>query len=141
MSQVQYLVDMSAFARLVSNDGVAEAWRQQVTAGLLAVCPATELEILYTARSRSDRDRLRRLLGESFLWVAMPERAFERAAEVQSAMTDRGTHRSAGAVDLLVAATAESHQLTLLHYDADFVAVAEVTGQSVRWVAEPGTVD
>jgi hypothetical protein len=44
-------------------------------------------------------------------------------------------------VDLLVAATAEAHGLTLLHYDADFQTIAEVTGQPVRWVAGPGAVD
>jgi predicted nucleic acid-binding protein len=74
-------------------------------------------------------------------WVVMPDRVFDRAIEVQTAMTDRGTHRSAGPVDLLVAATAELHRFTLLHYDRDFVRVADVTGQPVRGVAEPGSID
>lgn len=140
MSQVEYLVDTSAFVRLVLNEQVAAVWYRPMTAGLLAVCPATELEILHTARSRTHRDLLRDLLRQSFTWVVMPDRAFDRAAEVQSAMTDHGTHRSAGVVDLLVAAAAELHQLTLLHYDADFAAVAAVTGQQHRWLADRGTI-
>lgn len=55
--------------------------------------------------------------------------------------TERGTHRSASPIDLLVAATAEAHGLSLLHYDHDFVRVAEVTGQQVRWLADPGSID
>lgn len=72
--------------------------------------------------------------------VLMPDRVFERAAEVPEALTDRGTHRSAGTVDLMVAATAELHGLTPLHYDKDLPQIAAVTGQRVRWVAEPGSL-
>lgn len=35
---------------------------------------------------------------------------------------------------LLIAAVAERHELTLLHYDADFDTIAEITGQDARWV-------
>jgi hypothetical protein len=70
----------------------------------------------------------------------MPERVFDRATEIQAALTARGTHRSAGAVDLLVAATAELLGLVLLHYDGDYDAVGDVTGQRVQWVADRGTL-
>jgi predicted nucleic acid-binding protein len=43
-------------------------------------------------------------------------------------------------VDLLVAATAESHGLALLHYDRDFDRVGDVTGQATQWLAEPGSL-
>lgn len=36
-------------------------------------------------------------------------------------------------MDLVVAATAELHGLTLLHHDRDFDVVAGVTGQPLRW--------
>jgi predicted nucleic acid-binding protein len=42
--------------------------------------------------------------------------------------------------DLLVAAVAERHALTLLHYDADFDTIAEITGQDARWVVPRGSV-
>jgi hypothetical protein len=58
----------------------------------------------------------------------MADRAFERATEIQEALTRRGEHRSAGAVDLLIAATAELHQLIMLSEDRGFETVAAVTG-------------
>ncbi|MGH9918151.1 MAG: PIN domain nuclease, partial [Nitrososphaerales archaeon] len=43
--------------------------------------------------------------------------------------------------DLLVAAAAEDRGLTVLHYDADFDLIAQVTGQPTEWVAGSGTID
>jgi predicted nucleic acid-binding protein len=59
---------------------------------------------------------------------------------VQGDLVARGRHRSAGAADLLVAATAELAGLTVLHYDADFDVIADVTGQATEWVVSRGTV-
>jgi hypothetical protein len=59
---------------------------------------------------------------------------------IQAAMTARGTHRSAGAADLLLAATAELSGLTLVHYDHDFDEVTKVTGRRTMWVAPPGSI-
>lgn len=42
--------------------------------------------------------------------------------------------------DLLVAATAHRHGVTVLHYAADFDLVAEVTGQAMQWVAPRGSL-
>ena len=36
---------------------------------------------------------------------------------------------------------AAAYGMTLLHYDADFLQVAEVTGQSTHWVADPGSIN
>jgi predicted nuclease of predicted toxin-antitoxin system len=48
--------------------------------------------------------------------------------------------RSAGAVDLLIAATAEYQSLSLLHHDRDFDQIAGVTGHPMRWLAPAGTI-
>lgn len=72
--------------------------------------------------------------------MPMPDRIYERAAEIQAALTERGAHRSAGAVDLLIAATAEDQGLTLLHYDRDLDQIGAVTGQPLRWLAPPGSI-
>jgi predicted nucleic acid-binding protein len=137
----RYLLDTSAFGRLVSDDDAAAPWRPDISAGHLALCAVTELEMLFSARSKADRDAFLRFMRGSFDWVVMPDRVFDRAIEVQAAMADQGTHRSAGPVDLLLAATAEIHRLTLLHDDRDFLHIAGVTGQPVCWVAEPGSID
>ena len=77
------------------------------------------------------------MLEAVFGWVPMGADAYERADEVQQALTERGQHRSAGPVDLLIAATAERERLILLCDDKDFELVASVTGQPVRRVGDP----
>jgi predicted nucleic acid-binding protein len=141
VSLPRYLLDTSAFSSLVRDEATAAPWRRDLSAGHLAICAVTELEILFSARSKADRDSYLHLIRATFDWVVMPERVFDRAAEVQAVLTDQGTHRSAGPVDLLVAAAAELHGLVLLHYDRDFLQIARATGQRLRWVAEPGSVD
>ena len=44
-------------------------------------------------------------------------------------------------IDLIVAATAESSGLVVLHYDADFERIAAVTRQKQRWVVPRGSID
>jgi len=136
-----YLADTSAVLRMLYNPDVLAQWHDMLTAGVVSMCAITELELLYTARSKADRERQEQLFRETFRWAVMPDSVFEQAGRVQAALTARGSHRSAGPVDLLTAAAAEEHGLTLLHYDADFLEVSAVTGQRVCWVAEPGTVD
>jgi predicted nucleic acid-binding protein len=41
----------------------------------------------------------------------------------------------------LIAAAAESRNLSVLHYDADFDRIADVTGQACHWVVPAGSVD
>ncbi|MEU4422814.1 PIN domain nuclease [Actinoplanes sp. NPDC024001] len=138
---MEYLVDTSAFTRLSRDPELRAAWRRAAAAGVLSICPLTELEIFYSARSRQQRAEWEEALRRVYCWVVVPDRVYQRAAEVQEALTERGKHRSAGAVDLLVAATAEEHRMTILHFDKDFSQVAKVTGQPTRWVAEPGAVN
>lgn len=133
MNAAQFLIDTSALARLLRGDGEQYGWDQAAAAGLIATCPVTELEFFSSARSAADRaqgiDDLRLLFG----WVAVDDRAYDRAWQVQEMLTRRGQHRSAGPVDLVVAATAELQGLTLLHRDRDFECVAAITGQALQW--------
>jgi predicted nucleic acid-binding protein len=66
----------------------------------------------------------------------MTDGAYERADEVQQQLAETGRHRSAGSVDLVIAATAERRRLILLCDDRDFEVVASVTGQPVRLVTD-----
>ena len=63
------------------------------------------------------------------------------AARSQAALAARSQHRSATPIDVLVAAVAEAHGATLLHYDRHFDAIARVTGQPTEWIARRGTLD
>ena len=133
MMAAQFLMDTSALARLMRSGAKSFGWDEAVAAGLVAVCPITELEFCYSARSATDRKAMMEDLRSAFGWVPVHDRAFARAEEVQAELTDLGQHRSAGPVDLVVAATAELFGLTLLHHDRDFTAIAGVTGQALRW--------
>ena len=135
MSPALYLIDTSGVFRIL-QDKLRQAWSDHLAAGVIAICPVVELEFLYSARSLADRLEKRRLLHELFGWVPMSERAWERAEEVQQSLTEAAMHRSAGPVDLLIAATAERERLTLLSDDRDFTAIARVTGQPVKLVTD-----
>lgn len=140
MSAAQFLIDTSALARFLRDDAEQYGWDEAVAAGLLAVCPIIELEFFYSARSAADRERGIEDMQALFGWVPVDDRAYGRAWQVQDALTKRGQHRSAGPVDLVVAATAELQGLTLLHRDHDFECIAGVTGQALQWYGpEAGT--
>ena len=132
MTAAQFLIDTSALARLMRPGAVSLGWDQAAAAGLIAVCPITELEFFYSARSATDRERMVQDMRALFGWVPVHDRAYMRAWEVQGELTSKSRHRSAGPVDLVLAATAELSGLTLLHCDHDFDTIARVTGQPLR---------
>ena len=133
MTPAQFLIDTSALSRLMRPGAESFGWDQAVAAGLIAVCPITELEFFYSARSARDREDTIENLRAAFCSVPVHDGAYARAGEVQGDLTSRGQHRSAGPVDLVIAATAELFGLTLLHHDGDFATIASVTGQALRW--------
>jgi predicted nucleic acid-binding protein len=135
VSSAIYLIDTSGLFRILQSD-LRKAWSDQLAAGVIATCPIVELEFLYSARSLADRLGKKRLLRDVFGWVPMPHRAYERAEQVQQLLTESGAHRSAGPVDLLIAATAERERLTVLCDDRGYQTVATVTGQPVKLVAD-----
>ncbi len=135
MSPALYLIDTSGVFRIL-QDKLRQAWSDQLAGGVIAICPVVELELLYSARSLADRLEKQRLLHDLFGWVPMSEHSWERAEEVQQLLTEAGTHRSAGPVDLLIAATAERERLTVLCDDHDFETLAALTGQPVKLVTD-----
>jgi predicted nucleic acid-binding protein len=130
-----YLIDTSGLFRILQGD-LRKAWSDHISAGVIAICPVVELEFMYSARSLADRLEKRQLLHSLFGWVAMHEGAYDRATEVQQLLTETGKHRSAGPVDLLIAATAERERLIVLCDDRDYQTVATVTGQPVKLVTD-----
>jgi predicted nucleic acid-binding protein len=130
-----YLIDTSGLFRILQGT-LRKAWSDQLAAGVIAVCPIVELEFLYSARSLADRLEKQRLMRDLFGWVAMSAGSYERADEVQQLLTEAGAHRSAGPVDLLIAATAERERLIVLCDDHDYETVATITGQPVKRVTD-----
>ena len=77
MSPALYLIDTSGLFRIL-QDKLRQAWSEQLTAGVVAICPVVELEFLSSARSLADRLEKRRLLRELFGWVTMSDQAYDR---------------------------------------------------------------
>jgi predicted nucleic acid-binding protein len=136
---LRYLLDKSAFARW-PKPAVAAVLDQLSSAGRLAVCGAIELEILHSARSKADAERITDEL-RGFDWLSTPDEIWDRAIEVQTLLIAAGNWRALSVPDLVIAAVAERHGATVLHYDGDYDMIAEVTGQPTQWVAGPGTAD
>ncbi|WP_405151940.1 PIN domain nuclease [Sphaerisporangium sp. NBC_01403] len=136
----RYLIDTSALARLTRRTSLRAKWQQTLHRGRVGLCPITELELLLSARSFGDRCSVLSELQDEYCWIPMPDRVFQRAAEIQELLTKQGLHRCGSPVDLLVAATADLNNLIVLHYDRDFESIARITGQPVEWLAPPGSL-
>ena len=129
---MSWLIDKSAFSRLHLALDVAE-WASRIERGLVRISTLTRLEIGYSARSAADH----RLLLTGSPIGAMPveyltPRIEDRAVEMQTLLAERGLHRAPSIPDLLIAASAELSELTVLHVDKDFELIASITGQSVE---------
>ena len=135
----RYLADTSALARL-RHPPVAEVLGPLIEAGLVATCGVIEFELAWAARTSAELDELSADRDAGYEWLATQDEDWRRALQVQAELWRSGQMRSVGLPDLLVAAVAEREHVTVLHYDADYDLVAQVTGQPVRWVVPRGTV-
>jgi predicted nucleic acid-binding protein len=136
---VRYLIDTSALARY-PKPAVRAVVEPLHNAGLLAVCGAVELEVLHSACSKADAERIRDEM-RGFDWLTTPDEVWDRALDVQAALVAVGKWRAVSGSDLVIAATAEQHGATVLHYDGDYNMIATVTNQPVQWVVPAGTAD
>jgi predicted nucleic acid-binding protein len=132
-----YLADTSAWHR---SRGRARLWRSLLENEELAICSPVALELGYSARGSKDFAALQDYL------VALPvlpldEHASAAASLTQSALVARSQHRGPTAMDLLIAAVAQVHGATLLHYDRHFDSIGRVTGQPMEWLARRGSLD
>jgi predicted nucleic acid-binding protein len=135
--EVIYLVDKSAWEQLHYSEAAREKLRGLRRTDELATCPAIVGELLYSARDGDGLQARRRQL-ETLRWLETTDDAQHRALGVQQDLSRRGQHRGVGMVGLLIAATAEQHSATVLHYDTDFERIAKVTGQPHEWIVPRG---
>lgn len=135
----RYLLDTSVWARRTQT-GIADRVVPLIGGGLVATCSVLDAEALYSTRSprEYEQERLERWLAYELL--PTDQEAWDRALDVQRRLAAKSMTRAVGINDLLVAAVAERHRVTVLHYDADFEHVAEITGQPVDWVVPRGSV-
>ncbi|HMG45068.1 MAG TPA: PIN domain nuclease [Acidimicrobiales bacterium] len=127
-----WLVDKSALVRLAVS-AEAEEWAARIQRGLVRITTLTLLEVGYSARSADElRDGIRRPPLSAMPVEYLTPLIEDRAIAVQAALADRGHHRAPSVPDLLVAATAELTDLTVLHVDKDFELIADITGQPLQ---------
>jgi len=128
-----WLIDESALVRLRASPD-ADRWSSRIDQGLVRITPLTMMQIGFSARSARDR---RQLLDDLPI-VQMPVEYLtpgveDRAVDVHGLLAERGRHRALSAPEiLLLAATAELADLTVLHLDKDFELIAGVTGQPLE---------
>lgn len=135
----RYLVDSSATARM-RHPSVADRVAPLISAGLVATCAPLDFEALYSARDPRDYEKLRNDRRAAYEYLPTADDDWQRVFEVQRVLARTSRWRDVGLPDLLVAAVTERHGVTLLHYDADFDTIREVTQQDVRWVVPRGSV-
>ena len=135
---LSFLLDTSVLTRL-SEPPVRAAIEPRAEHGELARAGISDLEIGFSARSAAEWDRFAEAL-EVFELVETSVEHLRRARQVQRQLAAKH-QRGRKVPDLLVAAAAESLNLTVVHYDADFDRIAAVTGQPCQWVVPAGSVD
>ena len=133
-----HLVDTSVLTR-VAVPAVRAVLEPHLTRGSAARAGISDLEVGFSARNAVEWDRLNEAL-DAFVLIETTDAHLRRARHVQRLLADRNL-RGRKVPDLLVAAAAEDQGLVLLHYDADFDFIAEVTGQVTQWVTAAGTID
>jgi predicted nucleic acid-binding protein len=134
-----YLADKSALTRRDTRPEVRTIIEPLMLSGAIATCAIVDLELLYSASSPAVYASLAIAL-RALPRVAVTDAILDRTLEVQARLAERSQHRAVPLPDLIVAACAESADLTVLHYDADYDRIAEITGQPTRWVLPRGSV-
>lgn len=133
-----HLADTSVLTRL-GTPGVRSVLEPLIGSGCIARAGITDLEVGFSARDAAEWDGLLAALSVMEL-VESTSTHVARARQVQRLLAERHL-RGRKVPDLLIAAAAEEHGLTVMHYDADFDVIAGVTGQSVEWVVTRGSID
>jgi predicted nucleic acid-binding protein len=137
---VGYLVDKSALARW-ELPAVAAVLEPALSAGLLWTCPPIELEVLYSCRNVEDYLALRGERTVAYRSADLETAVGCVAVELQEALVLTGALRSAGPIDLLIAAVAIDRGLTVLHFDADFETLSRADARlSQQWVVPRGSL-
>ncbi len=134
------LVDTSVWARK-RQPGIRPWFDSAIVEGDIAMCDVVALELLHSASTAAIYRAVEANLA-ALPQLAMGADTFERARTIYRRLAELGNalHRSVKHADVLIAACADVHGITLVHYDHDYDAIASVSGQPMRWVAPRGTI-
>ena len=124
-----FLLDTSAFWHLTRAPETMKAWEHYGAEGMFHVSEPTRAEILYSAENAAHRHEMASVLDILCELAPVPKDAWRWADAAQYKLTLKSQHRGPGPSDLVVAATAVHHGLTVLHVDSDFVTIASVLSE------------
>jgi len=133
----RYLVDKSALVSATRLEAARQRLAALFTQRRALTCSIVDVEVLHSARTAADWTAIRDERSLGFERLDLTQAVFDRAIEVQGLLASAGRHRAPSIPDLVVAACAELHDVTVLHHDKDFDLIAEVTGQSSEWICPP----
>lgn len=137
------LADTSAWvwSRRRSQPALRAEFDEAAVVREIATCDMVRFELQHSARNPREFAEMELELS-AIPTCPISAGEWSRALLVYRELAELGAgmHRKVGHQDLLIAAAAESAGITLLHYDADFDLIAEVTGQPTRWLAPKGSL-
>ncbi len=119
---------------------VSRRLRPLIESGVVATTASLDAEALYSARGPAQYEQLWADRRVAYEYLPTNDEHWQTARGAQRALARSGLHRSVGVADLLTAAIAAAHRLTVVHYDADFETVATVLEFKHRWVVPRGSV-
>ncbi|POX84211.1 VapC toxin family PIN domain ribonuclease [Mycobacterium kansasii] len=135
----RHLIDTSAAARMTHPE-VAARLAPLIEAGLVATTAQLDAEALYSARNPADYEQLWSDRRAAYEYLPTNDEHWQTALGAQRKLASTGRHRAVGMADLLIATLAADHDMTLIHYDADFEIAAEVLPFRHQWVLERDTI-
>ncbi|MGQ0778422.1 MAG: PIN domain nuclease [Pseudonocardiales bacterium] len=134
-----YLADTTVYVLQGRYPQVRRRFDALLTEGRLAACQMTALEYLNNAANPSSYESVWGAVHGQ-CWIDVTTEVMNRALAVHRELAKASQHRNFRLPDLVIAATAELSGATVLHYDTDYDRIAEVTGQSMEWVVERGSL-
>lgn len=135
----RYLIDTSAASRM-NHVEVEHRLAPLIEGGLVATCSVLDAEALWSARSASEFEQLRRDRRVAYEFLPTEDEHWSAAFDAMSALARLGRHRAVGVHDLLTAVLAGRHRCTVLHYDADFDTAGSVLDFQHDWVVPRGSL-
>lgn len=135
----RYLIDTSAAARM-NIVAVTDRLAEIIALGLVATTAVLDAEALYSARRPAEYEQIRRDRELAYEYLPTNDEHWRAALNAQRRLAQLGQHRAVGVSDLLTAAIAADHRVTVIHYDGDFDTAATVIEFQHEWVAPRGTL-
>jgi predicted nucleic acid-binding protein len=93
---------------------------------VVATSASLDAEALYSARGPAEYEQLWADRRTAYEYLPTDDEHWQTALGAQRALARLGQHRAVGVADLLTAALAAVHRLTVVHYDVDFETAAEI---------------